>query len=51
MSDVLFSVPVAMSAKIINSINTSPVYQYNFNFEAPFGSLKSLFNFEKGKLI
>ncbi|KAF7992378.1 hypothetical protein HCN44_001703 [Aphidius gifuensis] len=48
MSDVLFSIPVGMSAKIINSINTSPVYQYDFNFKAPFGLSKSLFNFETG---
>ncbi|KAF7992376.1 hypothetical protein HCN44_001701 [Aphidius gifuensis] len=50
LSDGIFNAGVCMASKIINSRNTSPVYQYYFNFQAPIGLMKSVFNLENGVL-
>lgn len=49
VSDVFFECGSMLTAKIMNSRLTSPVYQYLFNFEAPFGFMKALFKMEGGK--
>ncbi|KAK2586966.1 hypothetical protein KPH14_010941 [Odynerus spinipes] len=48
LSDAYFIAGVAFSLNFITHRNTAPVYQYIFEYEAPFGIMKNLVNFEKG---
>ncbi|XP_063987723.1 esterase FE4-like [Diachasmimorpha longicaudata] len=48
LTDVFFGCGSMLTAKVMNSRLTSPVYQYLFNFEAPFGFMKALFKMEGG---
>ncbi|XP_020279915.1 esterase FE4-like [Pseudomyrmex gracilis] len=48
LDDVMFDVPTALSLEILSSRISSPIYEYMFSYEAPFGMMKSLFHVEEG---
>lgn len=49
LSDVFFTYGSALTTKIMKSRMNSPVYEYLFNFYAPFGFMKTLMQMENGK--
>jgi len=50
LDDVMFDVGIALSLEVLSSRISSPIYQYIFSYEAPFGMMKSLFQVEDGEL-
>ncbi|XP_015175882.1 PREDICTED: cholinesterase 1-like [Polistes dominula] len=48
LTDAYFTAGAAFSLNFITHRNTAPVYQYIFEYEAPFGIMKNVVNSEKG---
>lgn len=46
----MFDAGIALSLEVLSSRISSPIYQYIFSYEAPFGMIKSLFQVENGEL-
>lgn len=50
LDDVMFDAGIALSLEVLSSRISSPIYQYIFSYEAPFGMIKSLVQVEDGEL-
>lgn len=50
LDDVMFDAGIALSLEVLSSRISSPIYQYIFSYEAPFGMIKSLVQVENGEL-
>ncbi|KAL0125897.1 hypothetical protein PUN28_004753 [Cardiocondyla obscurior] len=48
LDDVMFDAGIALSLEVLSSRISSPIYQYIFSYEAPFGMIKSLLEVEEG---
>lgn len=48
LDDVMFDAGIALSLEVLSSRISSPIYQYIFSYEAPFGMIKSLVQVENG---
>ncbi|XP_071559330.1 esterase FE4 [Temnothorax nylanderi] len=48
LDDVMFDAGIALSLEVLSSRISSPIYQYIFSYEAPFGMIKSLVQVEVG---
>ncbi|XP_066586450.1 juvenile hormone esterase-like [Prorops nasuta] len=48
LTDVMFTTGIALGNKVMSTRNFSPVYEYLFTYESPFGLMKNVFNVEKG---
>lgn len=46
----MFDAGIALSLQVLSSRISSPIYQYIFSYEAPFGMIKSLMQVENGEL-
>lgn len=51
LSDACMVYNTLSSAKIINSQNKSPVYEFLFSYYSPFGFMKNLVNVDMGKVM
>ena len=50
LDDVMFDAGIALSLEVLSSRISSPIYEYIFSYEAPFGMIKSLVQVEDGEL-
>lgn len=50
LDDVMFDAGIALSLEVLSTRISSPIYQYIFSYEAPFGMIKSLMQVENGEL-
>lgn len=50
LDDVMYDAATALSLEMLSSRISSPIYEYMFTYEAPFGIMKSMFHVEDGKL-
>ncbi|KYN20565.1 PREDICTED: esterase FE4-like [Trachymyrmex cornetzi] len=48
LDDVMFDAGIALSLEVLSSRISSPIFQYIFSYEAPFGMIKSLVQVEDG---
>lgn len=46
----MFDAGIALSLEVLSTRISSPIYQYIFSYEAPFGMIKSLVQVENGEL-
>lgn len=45
----MFNAGIALTLKVLSTRISSPIYQYLFSYEAPFGMIKSLVEVEEGE--
>lgn len=51
MTDVSYYHGVAITSKILSTRISSPVYEYLFSYDGPWGHYKKFFKMSKGKEI
>ncbi|XP_011143002.1 esterase FE4 [Harpegnathos saltator] len=48
LDDVMFDTATALTLDVLSTRISSPIYEYIFSYEAPFGMMKSMFHVEDG---
>ncbi|EFN64812.1 Esterase FE4 [Camponotus floridanus] len=48
LDDIMFDAATALSLDILSSRISTPIYEYIFSYEAPFGMMKTMFQVEDG---